>query len=128
MLNGAGRRAVFWLPPVLYMATIFYLSSQSDPLPTLTENVWDKALHTVEYAGLGLLVCRALAGEGLGWIRACVLAVIISGAYGATDEWHQAFTPSRSSDIHDWYTDNIGASLGAGTYAAGLTLLRRRVF
>jgi VanZ family protein len=108
------------------MLAIFNFSSQSDPLPALTTHVWDKFLHAVEYGGLGLLLCRAMAGEGLGLIRACMLAVLVSSAYGATDEWHQSFVPSRSSDIHDWYTDNLGASLGAGSYAAALAFLRKR--
>lgn len=62
------RRASLWLPPFLYAVAIFHFSSQSDPLPEVTAHVWDKLLHTVEYTGLGLLVFRALAGEGLaGW-------------------------------------------------------------
>jgi hypothetical protein len=57
------RRLLLWLPPLLYMALIFYLSSQSNPLPSLTTRIWDKGLHTVEYGVLGLLVCRAALGE-----------------------------------------------------------------
>ena len=52
-------------PPILYMAAIFHFSSQSDPLPVLTEHIWDKILHTVEYTGLAILFFRALHGEGL---------------------------------------------------------------
>jgi hypothetical protein len=47
------------------MALIFYLPAQPNPLPALTMRIWDKALHTVEYGALGLLVCRAVVGEGL---------------------------------------------------------------
>ena len=59
------RRLAFWLPPLLYMAAIFHFSSESQPLPALTEHVWDKLLHLTEYAGLGLLWCRALRSERL---------------------------------------------------------------
>jgi VanZ family protein len=106
------------------MMAIYYLSSESDPLPALTAHVWDKFLHAVEYGGLGVLVCRALFGEGVGWIRAVVIAVVVSSAYGATDEWHQAFVELRSSDVRDWLTDNIGATIGAGCY--GLIASGRR--
>ena len=122
----AGRRLVLWLPPLAYALVIFTLSSQSKPLPELTEHVWDKILHMIEYAGLGVLVCRALVGEGLPWIRATILAIGITSAYGASDEWHQSFVPDRSSDVRDWLTDNIGATLGAGCYAATAAALGRR--
>jgi VanZ family protein len=114
----AAKRVGLWLPPLIYMAVIFHLSSESDPLPQLTAHVWDKFLHAAEYGGLAVLVCRALIGERVTWIRAVLLAIVISSAYGATDEWHQSFVPSRNSDVRDWLTDNIGAMLGAGGYAA----------
>jgi VanZ family protein len=123
MVTGAAKRVGLWLPPLIYMAVIFHLSAESDPLPQLTEHVWDKFLHTAEYGGLGVLVCRALIGERVAWIRAVLLAIVVSSAYGATDEWHQSFVPRRSSDVRDWLTDNIGATLGAGCYAA---ICRRR--
>ena len=53
------RRVLLWGPPILYMALIFHLSSESQPLPALTAHVWDKLLHTIEYAGLALLLARA---------------------------------------------------------------------
>jgi VanZ family protein len=107
------RRALLWLPVVLYMALIFHFSSESDPFPTLTTHVWDKLLHLTEYAGLAFLVCRAFAGEGLSWPAAIALAVVVTSVYGMTDEWHQAFVPSRTSDIHDWLADSLGATAGA---------------
>jgi VanZ family protein len=124
--TGAGKRIGLWLPPLVYAAAIFYLSSQSAPLPELTEHVWDKLLHTIEYALFGVLVCRALVGEGLQGVRAAILAIAITSAYGASDEWHQSFVPDRSSDVRDWLTDNIGATLGAGCYAATATAAGRR--
>ncbi len=112
------RRALVWGPPVLYMALIFYLSSQSNPLPTLTETVWDKLLHLVEYGGLGLLFTRALVAERFRLLPAMVLAVVLTSAYGVTDEYHQAFVPMRTSDVHDWFADSLGASVGAIAYVA----------
>ena len=102
------------------MGVIFYLSSQSDPLPELTTRVWDKALHTIEYAGLGVLVFRALVGEGLP-PRATILATIaIVSAYGASDEWHQSFVAMRDADVRDWMVDTLGgvlAVIGGGIAA-----------
>jgi len=99
------------------MALIFYFSSESRPLPAVTEHVWDKALHTVEYAGLAVLFARALIGEGVGWIAGLALAVALTSAYGASDEWHQLFTPGRDSNIHDWFADAIGGIVGSLIYA-----------
>jgi len=111
------RRVLRWAPPVLFMALIFYLSSQSHPVPELTEHVWDKLLHFGGYGVLGILFYRAFAGEGLSSRRAILLAILASSLYGATDEWHQAFVPSRSSDVRDWMADTAGAALGAIAFA-----------
>jgi VanZ family protein len=106
-------RVGLWLPPFAYMALIFYFSSQSDPVPVITAHVWDKALHALEYAGLAALVGRALLGEGLGSLATFLAAVLLTGAYGASDEYHQMFVPLRSADLRDWIADLLGASLGA---------------
>ena len=101
------------MPPLVYMAAIFHFSSESQPLPMLTEHVGDKLLHTIEYVGLAALMFRALGGEGLGWWQSAVLTVTIVSAYGASDEWHQSFVPMRSSDAQDWLTDTLAGAIGA---------------
>jgi VanZ family protein len=113
------RRAALWLPPLVYMLIIFQLSSESHPLPALTAHVWDKLLHLIEYGGLGVLLCRALLGEGLAWVAAVTLAVVAASLYGMSDEWHQSFVPMRDSDIHDWFADTLGGMAGAVAYGVG---------
>ncbi len=76
--------------------------------------MWDKLLHMVEYAGLALLVGRAWIGEGTPTWKAVLMAIVLSSLYAATDEWHQAYVPFRSSDVRDWTADTVGAMLGAG--------------
>ena len=110
------RRTSLWLPPLVYMFLIFHFSAESNPLPELTEHVWDKLLHLTEYAGLAFLLCRALVGEGLGWAPAALMALVFTSTYGVTDEWHQAFVPLRSSDVQDWLADSLGAAFGAAIY------------
>ena len=110
------RRTFLWIPPLAYAALIFYFSSQSNPLPALTQAVWDKALHATEYAALALLLCRALRGEGCGWLTACALAAAVASAYAFSDEWHQGLVPGRNSDVRDWMADSIGGWMGVTFY------------
>jgi VanZ family protein len=100
------------------MLVIFYFSSQSRPMPVVTEHVWDKLLHFLEYGGLGTLWYRALRGEGLSGTRAVIGAAVATAAYGASDEWHQSFVPLRDASIRDWLTDVVGGLIGAGLYTA----------
>jgi VanZ family protein len=110
------NRAWLWLPSLIYMVAIFHFSSESQPLPVLTEHVWDKALHFIEYGGLGALLYRALRGEGLGWAAAFVAAAVATSAYGVSDEWHQSFVPLRDASVRDWFADTLGGAIGAAIY------------
>lgn len=121
---GVLRRVSLWLPPLIYMAAIFHYSSESHPLPALTEHVWDKLLHTIEYTGLAILLFRALHGERLGQWAAAILTVVLVSVYGATDEWHQSFVPLRDSDVYDWLIDTLAGVIGAT--ASMLVLFVRR--
>ena len=42
-----------------------------------------------------------------------VAAVVLTSAYGASDEIHQSTVPQRQADVRDWLVDGIGASVGA---------------
>jgi VanZ family protein len=109
-------RINLWLLPVIYVGVIFHFSSESNPLPALTTHVWDKLLHLIEFGGLAALLCRALRGEGLGWIAAIAGAIALTSIYGATDEWHQLYTPGREADVHDWLADTLGGTVGTLGY------------
>jgi VanZ family protein len=109
-------RLGLWIPPAVYMLLIFHFSSEPQPLPALTTVIWDKALHLVEYGALGGLFCRAFRGEGFGWAAVFFLSLIATSAYGASDEWHQAFVPLRDSSVRDWLADSIGAAVGVALY------------
>lgn len=102
-----------WLPVVIYMAAIFFLSSLQDP--PAPSNVSDVNLHALLYFGLMLVVVRAVAGGK--WSRvtlgALVTAWLITVAYGASDEWHQMYVPSRTAELRDLQADAIGALLAA---------------
>jgi VanZ family protein len=110
------RRAWLWLPPLVYMAVIFCFSSEPNPLPELTVVVWDKAAHAGEFAGLALLLARAISGEQFSIVASLALAAFLTSAYGATDEFHQLFTPGRDSNVLDWTADTVGSAMGVAIY------------
>ena len=109
----------YWMPVALYAGTIFYLSAQSHPeddVPSfLFEDISDKVLHAVEYAGLGVLCYRAFRWGVSGQVAsyALLFAIVTASLYGMTDEAHQLFVPFRESSWQDWLADTIGAVIGA---------------
>jgi len=108
-LSVKSKWAWFW--PVAWAATVFFESSQSKvPTPDFPHS--DKYLHFLAYGLLASLVCRL----GRGW-HAALVAVLAASAYGATDEWHQLYTPGRSCELADWVADTAGAALAVGVYA-----------
>ena len=106
------RGVRLWLPVAVYMAGIFLVSADADP--PMPERVSDKSMHLLAYAGLAVVVCRAVAG-GLParvTLRAAVFTLLITIGYAATDELHQSFVPNRSADAYDLLADAAGACAG----------------
>jgi len=109
MENMNSKRILKWLPSVVFMLTIFIISSQpSYRLPSLDwgDKIFKKGGHMVGY---GLLALSYWYGMGLDkkkqWL-AWLLAVL----YAATDEFHQSFVPGRHPSIWDVLIfDNFGA-------------------
>jgi VanZ family protein len=57
-----------------------------------------------------------------------VLAVVITTAYGASDEYHQRFVTGRSAELADLYADGAGACAAAAVcWAWGIIALRSDV-
>ena len=110
------RRALpGWLPVVAYLGIITFLSSRTgSSLPTWSLMKHDKVLHTIEYAGLGFLLCRALAPHVRRPGAQVALAAALGLAFGIVDEFHQSFVAGRNgNDPGDMTADLTGALLGA---------------
>lgn len=116
-------RLFAWVGVLAYMALIFYLSAQQDPLPTVTRTISDKVLHGCEYGGLAVAWLFALRSSGVRPGRAALIAFLAAVAYGATDEFHQRFVAGRNSEIADWVADSVGAAC----VGLGYLLLKRYV-
>lgn len=108
---GPARRLLCWLPAIAWMAVIFYFSSQTQNdlhrlFPFLPDLNWG---HVGEYFVLGMLYRFALAANGAA--RPGPWAVVFSALYGASDEYHQRFVPTREPDLKDLVADTAGAVL-----------------
>ena len=95
---------------IVYACFIYYESSQdtsSVSLPSYS----DKFIHFVVFGFLCLMICWSLSSAKIGrrWIYKIILAIGIASLYGASDEFHQFFTPNRSVEIFDWLADTAGA-------------------
>ena len=107
----------FWFPLGAYSAIIFFLSSLPATKVVLPFTVWDKLLHVLEYAPLGLLWARALKQcRHWPYLMLWAISVLLAYLYGLTDEFHQSLTPGRESSLWDACADLIGADFGTGIY------------
>ncbi len=107
----------YWLPPILWMLFIFFLSSKQS-ISITKEFVWDfiifKTFHLIEYAALNFLFFRAFYGWGnkKGDItKILILSLFFSIVYAATDEYHQTYTATREGRFRDVIIDSAGAVL-----------------
>jgi VanZ family protein len=108
------RRLDPWLPPLLLMGAIFYLSAQPslDSGLGAVDLVARKLLHFAAYALLCFLWWRAfvtVTSPG----RAALAAFLVASGYAATDELHQAMVEGRTGTPVDWAIDSAGAGLAA---------------
>ncbi len=123
----AERVILYYFPPLLCMAVIYYLSSLPwVPIPLIGwAIIRDKIAHALTYGLLCYLWIRAFRGgekKPLG-PALLVVAVLIATLYGITDEYHQSFVPGRYSTVGDAAADFAGALL-----SAVVVMIRQRVY
>jgi VanZ family protein len=102
-----------WGPVVAFMVSVYVLAGR-EGLP-VGERLLDKALHVAAYMLFGWLCLRAFHG-GIRPLRRwpTVLAMLLTLAYGAIDEWHQLYVPGRHPSLLDWLADAVGGGLALG--------------
>jgi hypothetical protein len=96
---------------VLLAATIFAESSRSQ-LAGPSGPGDDKVEHFAVYGLLGTIIIRVWPGRWTAW-----MSILLVSAYGASDEWHQHFTPGRSMEVADWVADTLGAACAIILYS-----------
>jgi VanZ family protein len=139
-MNNASRRRgeeliANWVPVVLWAGLIFYFSTEqfsSRQTSGLLESVLDwlfprisadwvdwahlvlrKLGHLTEYFVFSVLLLRALRyNHGGLTVRHVAGSVMFVLLYAASDEFHQAFVPSRMASINDVLIDVLGGICG----------------
>jgi len=88
----------------------------------------DKWQHVLAFAvGGALLAAALLISKTWPALRVALVAVVAITVFGAIDEWHQTFTPTRSGgDVADLVADGLGAVIGTFLAVRFLPHARRR--
>lgn len=106
------------LPVLAFCIFIFWQSS----FPSLNSQPLfphdDKLMHLGAYALLAFLAARNLKQEKpfFSQTKLSVLTILFAALYGLSDEFHQAFVPSRVASGWDFAADVLGSILGACFY------------
>lgn len=82
------------------IAQLFHLS---DKQASIINFVFRKSVHLIAFGVLAMLFYHSFTK------RRFLKAWLVTTLYGATDEWHQAFTPERTGAFGDVIIDSIGA-------------------
>jgi VanZ family protein len=105
-----------WLPVLVWMGVIFVGSSIGN-IPkaggVAVDAIVHRTAHLIEFAILGWLVLRAVSDGRRPDRRTFIIALLIVTLYGASDEFHQRFTPGRSSELSAVAFDAVGGLIGA---------------
>ena len=111
--------ARWWLPVIVWMGVIFTGSSIGN-VPRVGGSTLDglvhRAAHLVEFAVLCGLVLRAASKDKPVTKRDVISALVVVALYGASDEFHQRFTPGRNSEGLSVLFDVAGGMIGALVY------------
>ncbi|MBI4999418.1 VanZ family protein [Candidatus Gottesmanbacteria bacterium] len=92
-----------WSPAILWAGLIFYLSSLSVLPPTgnwFFDFIVPNLAHLTEYGILFALIWRAR--------RNVFLSFVLTIIYALSDEFHQAFVPTRTASLIDILVDIFG--------------------
>ena len=102
----------FWFPVLVWAGVIFGFSSMP-VTPTKEFYLWDfilkKTAHLSEYFIFYLLLYRAIKNTTtFPSKKTMIICWLLLVLYAISDEFHQLFTPGRTSTLRDVIIDGIG--------------------
>ena len=149
------RKTILWTLVILWMATIFFFSSQEAPeskkvssgviktvvktidvkdsltekeVESISENltfIVRKGAHFSAYTLLCILVALLLKEYKIIGGRQAFYSVGIAFLYACSDEFHQLFVNGRSGELRDVLIDTAGALFGV-VLLLGITAIKNR--
>ena len=106
---GSFSNTAYYIEPLLR----FFFPRMTPRRIILVHLLIRKLAHLTEYAVLSYLWFTALNQGKQGWSpKRALLALTFSILYASSDEYHQAFIPSRTSSLTDVGIDSIGVLIG----------------
>jgi VanZ family protein len=122
------RRWLWWTLFVTWLGAVFYASSMTDEEmePYLPTFVLHKLGHFAAYSsGAAILALGLRFSTQWSWKKIIMVSVVAVSFYGATDEWHQSFTPGRDPAVRDWVIDTVSGMAGVGVLTMVRSLLAK---
>jgi VanZ family protein len=114
------RKFVKWWLPVVAWLIVIFIGSSIGNVPRVggktTDGLVHRAAHVAEFAVLGVILLRAVSKDKPITKREMIVTLIIIALYGASDEFHQRFTPGRSSEGLSVLFDVAGGAVGVWVY------------
>jgi len=109
---------LYRLPLFAFCLFLFWQSSFPSPYSAPLFAHDDKLMHMGAYGFLAFLAARNLHQERPLFNRTKLkaLAILFACLYGLSDETHQAFVPTRTASIWDFFADILGSIMGASFY------------
>jgi VanZ family protein len=102
----------YWVPAVLWMGVIFFLSTLPESATPGRGIISDKVCHGGEYFILAFLILFALQRTTRArFFIAFWITLAWAALYGLSDEIHQLYVPTRQFDVGDLLADVGGAVL-----------------
>src|SRR3989338_8921271 len=92
------RIVIHWLPFIVYLGLILFLSTLPRPIP-LDVSLDMSFLHPIEFFVLAFLVLRVLYAHNIKY--PFIIAILAAALFGVIDEFIQSYTPGRASSIID---------------------------
>jgi VanZ family protein len=109
------RRAVWWTLFGVWLVAVFFASSLtgSQVSPYIPTFFLHKLAHFIAYSSGAVILALSLRfSTQWSWRKIMVISVLVISFYGATDEWHQSFTPGRGPSVRDWLIDTVSGLIG----------------